>query len=54
MTITDVQGGGGGSSKGDSSYDILMDLKNRCSADYNMLEIMSKLTEKSPYVVVCL
>jgi len=54
-TIIDVQGGGGGGSKkGDSTIDILMDLKNRCSPDFNMLEILAKITDMHPYVVVSL
>lgn len=54
-TIVNVQGGsGGGSKKGDSSFDILEDLLARLSPDFNLLEIVAKLTERSPYVVVSL
>lgn len=31
-----------------------MDLKNRISPNYNMLEIQGKITDLSPYLVVCL
>lgn len=31
-----------------------MDLKNRVSPNFNMLEIQSRITDKSPYIVVCL
>lgn len=54
-TILDVQGGSGGAGKGDSgSMGILMDLKNRSPADYNMFEIESRIKEKHPYVIVAL
>jgi hypothetical protein len=33
---------------------ILLDLKARAPADFNMFDIMSKVKEKAPYVVVCL
>lgn len=54
-TILDVQGGSGGGGKKDSgAMNILMDLKNRAPADYNMFEIESRIKEKAPYVVVAL
>lgn len=33
---------------------VLMDFKNRVSSDYNMIEILGKVKEKHPYIVVCL
>lgn len=33
---------------------LVMDLKNRISPDFNMLEIEGKIKEKTPYVVVAL
>ena len=33
---------------------IISDLKNRCPADYSMLDITNKIKDKTPFIVVCL
>ena len=49
---------GGGAADGTSRDQVVMekleDLLERCKDPFNMLEINSRVTEKSPYVVVCL
>jgi dynein heavy chain len=55
-TIVDVQGGGssGGGKKDDGVMGILTDLKNRLPKSYNMLDVVGRIKEKNPYIVVCL
>jgi dynein heavy chain, axonemal len=54
-TIVDVQGGSGGGGKQDSgTMNIVMDLKNRISPDFNMFDIEAKIKDKNPYVVVAI
>ena len=55
-TIVEVQGGSGagGSKKDDGVVIILNDLKARHPKGYIMIDIVGKIKEKSPYIVVAL
>jgi dynein heavy chain len=56
-TILEVQGGassGGASKKDDGVMGLLMDFKARCPNDLPMLDILAKIKEKTPFIVVCL
>lgn len=54
-TILVVRGGGSGGGKKDSGVlNILMDLKARTPTEFSILEIMDRVKEKAPYVIVCL
>jgi len=54
-TILDVQGGSGGGEKKDSGVmGMVMDLKARICADFNMFDIEGKIKDRHPYVIVAL
>lgn len=55
--LLDIQGGGsggGGGSKDDGVMKTLDDFKARCPVQFNMLNILEKAKDRTPYVVVVL
>lgn len=55
-TILEVQGGASasGAKKDDGVMGILMDFKVRCPVDLSMLDILGRVKEKTPFVIVAL
>ena len=56
-TILEVQGGastGGSSKKDDGVMTLLMDYKVRCPNELPWLDILGKIKDKTPFIVVCL
>lgn len=55
-TILEVQGGAsaGASKKDDGVMTMVMDFKGRCPHDFPWLDIVGKIKEKTPFIVVCL
>ena len=55
-TILEVQGGvsSGSSKKDDGVMSMLMDYKQRCPIDLPWLDILARIKDKTPFIVVCL